>query len=212
MSSEASGRDPFEQIAEEFLTRYRAGERPSATEYTRRYPEFADELRNLLPALLSQEDLGAEADASGGADGSGPSRPEALPRQLGDYRLLRQIGRGGMGVVYEAEQESLGRHVAVKVLPPSALLDPRYLERFRREARAAAGLHHTSIVPVFGVGEHGGVHYYAMEFDGPAAGHHHGHAVQPDGRRLFAAMANTLHVGDLHALRRGLRGVGLDWD
>ena len=69
-----------------------------------------------------------------------------------------------MGVVYEAEQESLGRHVALKVLPGHALLDPRQLDRFQREARAAARLHHTNIVPVFGVGEQDGLHYYVMQF------------------------------------------------
>src|SRR5262245_39230858 len=69
-----------------------------------------------------------------------------------------------MGIVYEAEQESLGRHVALKVLPRQALLKTTYLERFRREAKAAGRLHHTNIVPVFGVGEHDGTHYYAMQF------------------------------------------------
>src|SRR5262249_37695843 len=73
-------------------------------------------------------------------------------------------GRGGMGVVYEAEQESLGRRVALKVLPGHALLDPRQLARFHREARAAAKLHHTNIVPVFGVGQQDGLHYYVMQF------------------------------------------------
>src|SRR5262249_5193276 len=76
--------------------------------------------------------------------------------------ILREVGRGGMGVVYEAQQLSLGRHVAIKVLPAHALLDPRHLARFQREARAAARLHHTNIVPVFGVGEEGGLHYYVM--------------------------------------------------
>src|SRR5262249_1727081 len=84
--------------------------------------------------------------------------------RLGDYRILREIGRGGMGIVYEAEQESLGRHVALKVLPAHALLEPRQLERFQREARSAARLHHTNIVPVFGVGEQDGLHYYVMQF------------------------------------------------
>jgi serine/threonine protein kinase len=83
---------------------------------------------------------------------------------LGDYRILREIGRGGMGVVYEAEQESLCRHVALKVLPGHALLDPRQVARFHREARAAARLHHTNIVPVFGVGQQDGLHYYVMQF------------------------------------------------
>jgi len=67
-----------------------------------------------------------------------------------------------MGIVYEAEQVSLGRHVALKVLPDKALLDPNHKRRFEREARAAAKLHHTNIVPVFGVGEHDGLPYYVM--------------------------------------------------
>ena len=88
----------------------------------------------------------------------------ATPQRLGDYRLVREIGRGGMGVVYEAEQLSLGRHVALKVLPPHTLLDPRQLQRFQLEARAAGRLHHTNIVPVYGVGEQDGTHYYVMQF------------------------------------------------
>jgi serine/threonine protein kinase/WD40 repeat protein len=86
------------------------------------------------------------------------------PRHLGEYRILREVARGGMGVVYEAVQEPLGRHVALKVLPPHTLTRPGLLERFRREAQAAARLHHTNIVPVFGVGEHEGTHFYAMQF------------------------------------------------
>ena len=84
-------------------------------------------------------------------------------QQLGDYQILREIGRGGMGVVYEAQQLSLGRHVAIKVLPSHARLEPRHLGRFEREARSAAKLHHTNIVPVFGVGEQDGLHYYVMQ-------------------------------------------------
>ena len=85
-------------------------------------------------------------------------------QKLGDYRIIRELGRGGMGVVYEAEQASLGRRVALKVLPTHAVTDSVYLERFEREARVAAGLHHTNIVPVFGVGKQDGVHYFAMQF------------------------------------------------
>ncbi len=85
-------------------------------------------------------------------------------RQLGDFRILREIGQGGMGIVYEAQQESLGRHVALKVLPPTISRNDVFRERFQREARAAARLHHTNIVPVFGVGEDQGVLYYAMQF------------------------------------------------
>ena len=84
--------------------------------------------------------------------------------ELGDYRLVRELGRGGMGIVYEAEQVSLGRRVALKVLPFAAALDPPQLRRFQTEAHAAAQLHHTNIVPVFSVGCERGVHYYAMQF------------------------------------------------
>ena len=87
----------------------------------------------------------------------------ASPERLGDFRILRVIGRGGMGVVYEAEQVSLGRRVALKLLPQALHLDAIRKARFEREARAAARLHHTNIVPVFGVGEHEGLPYYVMQ-------------------------------------------------
>src|SRR5207249_466398 len=82
---------------------------------------------------------------------------------LGDFRIIREIGRGGMGVVYEAVQMSLGRRVALKVLPFAAALDSKQLQRFRNEAQAAAQLHHSNIVPVYAVGCERGVHYYAMQ-------------------------------------------------
>src|SRR5262249_45372704 len=93
---------------------------------------------------------------------SQPEITDTLP--LGDYRILREIGRGGMGVVYEAEQLSLGRHVALKVLPWAAAMDPKQLQRFKNEAQAAAQLHHTNIVSVYAVGCERGIHYYAMQF------------------------------------------------
>jgi WD40 repeat protein/serine/threonine protein kinase len=83
---------------------------------------------------------------------------------MGDFRILREIGRGGMGVVYEAEQESLGRRVALKVLLGPAAQDAKLLARFHRESRTAAKLHHTNIVPVFDVGQQNGLCYYAMQF------------------------------------------------
>ncbi len=93
-----------------------------------------------------------------------PDAPaRGLPERLGDYRIVRELGRGGMGIVYEAEQVSLGRRVALKVLPRHALLDPQSIERFQRESRAAARLHHTNIVQVFGTGEQDGLHYFVMQ-------------------------------------------------
>jgi serine/threonine protein kinase len=86
------------------------------------------------------------------------------PRQLGEYRIVRVIGHGGMGVVFEAVQESLGRRVALKVLSLQSQPSPIQVQRFQREAKAAAALHHSNIVPVFGVGKDHGIHYYAMQF------------------------------------------------
>jgi serine/threonine protein kinase/WD40 repeat protein len=163
--SSSADRDPVERLAEEFLQRRRQGESPALTEYVRRHPELADEIRAVFPALLlmEQADPGSsELARAGRPEDDSPS--DAFPQQLGDFRILRQVGRGGMGVVYEAEQVSLGRRVALKVLPPEAQVNPRYLARFEREARAAARLHHTNIVPVYGVGTDRGVHYYAMQF------------------------------------------------
>src|SRR5262245_12870456 len=163
MSISSSERNPVEQLAEEFAARLRAGERPALSEYTSRYPEYAEQIRALFPALVAMEQLKPRpGDLSGEFDGLGGE--EEPPRYLGDYRLLREVGRGGMGVVYEAEQVSLGRRVALKLLPAQARLNATYLERFKREAKAAARLHHTNIVPVFGTGEADGVPFYAMQF------------------------------------------------
>ena len=167
MPSSHSSRDVvLERLAADFVERHRQGKHPPLSEYTDRYPDLAADIRDLFPALAQIEKLKPPADATDATDCFERSATSALANleRLGDYRILREVGRGGMGVVYEAEQESLGRHVALKVLPSSALLNPTYLARFRREAQAAGRLHHTNIVPVFGVGDCDGVHYYAMQF------------------------------------------------
>jgi serine/threonine-protein kinase len=150
------------QLADEFLQRYRRGELPALTEYTARHPELAEQIRELFPGLVLMEDIRPDPPTPVGA-GPGPGGA-GCPRRLGEYRIVREIGRGGMGVVYEAVQESLGRRVALKVLPPGATAVPRQVERFQREARATARLHHSNIVPVFGVGEEGGTHFYVMQY------------------------------------------------
>jgi len=160
MGDDSGERNPVEVLAEEFLERDRRGERPSLSEYVARYPALADEIHELFPLLLDMEDV--RQDAAQPADPP-VSLGELSPRRLGDYRILREIGRGGMGVVYEAEQESLGRRVALKVLA-RAHLTPLQVCRFEREARSAARLHHTNIVPVFGVGCEGDIHYYVMQY------------------------------------------------
>jgi serine/threonine protein kinase/WD40 repeat protein len=165
MLETSSDRNPVEELAEEFLERFRRGEKPALTEYTNKYPALAGEIRSVFPALLMMEDVRQGDSETTGEHAASPlpSTGKKLER-LGDYRILREVGRGGMGIVYEAEQESLGRHVAIKLLPGQQLLDPQRLGRFQREARAAARLHHTNIVPVYGVGEDEGLHYYAMQF------------------------------------------------
>src|SRR5260370_34002681 len=96
----------------------------------------------------------------------------ANPQRMGDFEILRELGHGGMGVVYEARQVSLNRKVALKVLSGGLGLTSKAVQRFRREAEAAAKLHHTNIVPVYATGEQDGTHFYAMELiDGPSLDH-----------------------------------------
>jgi WD40 repeat protein/serine/threonine protein kinase/tetratricopeptide (TPR) repeat protein len=165
MSAPGSKSEVVLALAEEFLDRYRQGQRPSLKEYLDRHPELAAEIREVFPAMALMENI-ALADESLAEDGaaSGGRQPPDVLKQLGDYRIVREVGHGGMGIVYEAEQVSLGRHVALKVLPRKMLLDAQQKRRFEREAKAAARLHHTNIVPVFGVGEHDGLPYYVMQF------------------------------------------------
>ncbi len=151
----------LDRLAAEFAARYRRGERPTLEEYADRHPELAEEIRDLFPAMV-----GLEKAEEIRKDQSGDESPDRAPAlsQVGDFRILREVGRGGMGVVYEAEQISLGRQVALKVLPAGPRRDAKALERFRHEARAAARLHHTNIVPVFEVGQEGDILYYTMQF------------------------------------------------
>jgi serine/threonine protein kinase/tetratricopeptide (TPR) repeat protein len=148
------------QIVDEFLERLNQGEQPDIDEYAQRYPQIATLLRQMLLTLQLMR-LPASAIASSSAP---PASAAPLAGCLGDYRIIREVGRGGMGMVYEAEQISLGRRVALKVLPFAAGMDAKQLQRFKNEAQAAAQLHHTNIVPVFGVGCERGVHFYAMQF------------------------------------------------
>jgi len=140
METPSPRRETVEQLAEEFAERYRRGERSPLSEYTARYPEHAEEIRDLFPALVMMEQIAPDSEAATSSF-TGSSLREQLvehPEQLGDYRILREIGRGGMGIVYEAEQVSLGRHVALKVLPQQLRPNLKQRQRFEREARSAA--------------------------------------------------------------------------
>ena len=165
MTDPARSEDRFSALADEFIKRQRMGQNPSIEDFAAAHPDLADEIRLAFPALLMIDDLKPNSgDPTGNFDVASVIVRGAKLERLGDFRVLREAGRGGMGVVYEAEQESLGRRVALKVLAAHAVPDPAQVKRFEREARAAAQLHHTNIVPVFGVGEQNGLHYYAMQF------------------------------------------------
>lgn len=164
MTDESSQRDPVEALASEYVERIRRGEKPSLTEYTRAYPELASEIIDLFPTIAGLEHFKQDR-----LEPATPAASSDQPERMGDFRIVREIGRGGMGIVYQAEQLSLGRDVALKVLPPHLLNDENTLARFRREAQNAAKLHHTNIVPVLGTGEHDGVCFYVMQYiDGVA--------------------------------------------
>jgi tetratricopeptide (TPR) repeat protein len=149
--------DPRVIVAlEEYLAEIEAGRVPERQAFLERHAAVADALATCLDGMDVLHSL-----EPGPPDALGTPSPAG---QLGDFRLLREVGRGGMGVVYEAEQVSLNRRVAVKVLPFAIALDPRQLQRFKNESQAAAQLHHTNIVPVFFVGCERGVHFYAMQY------------------------------------------------
>ncbi len=158
-------RHPVEVIAEEYSTRLRAGEKPTIEEYALRYPEHAELLRTILPSIALVERVSNDDSAQPKSSASYSASPIAngRPSSLGDYEIVREIGRGGMGVVYEAIQRSLNRHVALKVISGSISGNAKHNARFRREAEAAASLHHTNIVPIYGIGEDQGLQYYAMQ-------------------------------------------------
>jgi eukaryotic-like serine/threonine-protein kinase len=157
--------DPLDAVVEEFLGRCRGGQLPSAEEYAHRHPDLAERIRSLFPALLLLEGGPRPAASTLPAQTSVDSLAAGgTPALLGPFHIVREVGRGGMGVVYEAVQEPLGRRVALKVLPPECARRPSYRERFSREAGVAARLHHTNIVPVFASGEHDGTLYFAMQF------------------------------------------------
>lgn len=154
-------------LVDELISRLRAGESINAEQIVADHPQFAGRLRDILPGLRAVCDLtrrGADIPVCHSGETGGAVANDLLAGVLGDFRILREIGRGGMGIVYEAIQTSLNRRVALKVLPLAAMLDPRHLQRFKNEALAAASLDHPNIVEVHAVGCERDVHFYAMRY------------------------------------------------
>lgn len=157
--NDASSDELLGQLTADFLDRAERGDNPQIEEYAQRHPEIAELIRDVFP-LLDLIKLSASESAT---PFSQASKTFAIHRQLGDFRINRELGRGGMGVVYEAQQLSIARKVALKVFPFATLLDPTRLKRFKNEVQAAAALDHPNIVSVYSVGEERGIHYYAMQ-------------------------------------------------
>ncbi len=152
------------RLAQAFCDRIRRGEAPEIEEYAREHPQLASRIRELFSALLF-----IEKEQSRFGDPSEPASPASVMSlteggTFGTYRIEREVGRGGMGVVYEATNLPLNKRVALKVLRTQGPSQAGLVERFLREARTAGSLHHTNIVPVFDVGEIAGAVYYAMQF------------------------------------------------
>jgi serine/threonine protein kinase len=154
-----SQEERLQEVIAAYLRDVEAGRNPDHSELLTRHPDLAGELQSFF---AGQEQIGGLAAPL--RQVVEPILGEGITGTLGDFRIVREVGRGGMGIVYEAEQISLRRRVALKVLPFAATMDARHLQRFHNEAQAAACLHHTNIVPVYFVGCERGVHFYAMQF------------------------------------------------
>ena len=149
--------DTLDQLLNAYLEEVRAGTAPSLEDYAAAHPSFADELRTSLPLVMEMEGIGTSHDAPQMSEMPVPDFSET------DFKIIRKIGSGGMGVVYEALQISLNRKVALKMLSPARPVEDDSIRRLENEARIIAQLYHPNIVKVHTAGNLGGTFYYAME-------------------------------------------------
>ena len=154
----------LDSIVDEFTSQIRAGLNPQVADFQERYPQLHCQLEELLGSVKAIESLKSTAAGKAGSSASFDRTQFPMPETIGEYQVLSELGRGGMGVVYLGKHQTLGRQVAIKVLPPSLAASEDRVDRFQSEAQAAARLHHTNIVGVFGVGQNDSFHYYVMDF------------------------------------------------
>jgi tetratricopeptide (TPR) repeat protein len=159
-----SDRNPVDVLADEFAAELREGIGPSIDDYVARHPELADDIRATFPSIEMMEKLSRKEHTERKFERQTSRLITDSLETLGDFQILREVGRGGMGIVYEAVEKSLKRRVALKVLGPNVAGSEKQIQRFNREAEAAARLHHTNIVPVYGTGEERDLHFFAMQF------------------------------------------------
>ena len=157
-------RNPVEILADEFARRLRGGEHPTIDEYVQRYPEHADLVRTLFPPIEMMERVSQQEQSDGQIEPPSTAGFRLSTDTIGDFRIIREIGRGGMGVVYEALQQSLNRRVALKILGPAVAGSRSQLARFRARQKRRPVCTILNIVPIFGTGTDGDLHFYVMQF------------------------------------------------
>jgi WD40 repeat protein len=216
----------FEEVLAGYLQAAEAGQAPDPTELTARHPDLASalesffanhqqfqQLARLLPPTEPPEakeewiepataDRGLNHPAQSAAEAVSAPGVRGLPRLFGDYELLEEIARGGMGVVYKARQISLDRTVALKMLLDQELASLKDVKRFQTEAEAAVGLDHPNIVPLYQVGEHEGQHYFTMRLidGGSLARRLADYAKGKEAAQLLCKVARAVH----YAHQRGI--------
>jgi hypothetical protein len=203
--NEPSREQKLESILHAYLQAADAGQKLDREDLLRQHPELAADLNDFfadqekMDRFAKSMHKGPIGEATIGADGSSETE-NTLPRirYFGDYELLEEIARGGMGVVFKARQVSLKRSVALKMILKGELANEADVQRFRDEAEAAANLDHPHIVPIYEIGEHEGQQYFSMKLIGP--GKRRADLGVKETVRITALVARAVH----HAHQRGI--------
>jgi len=195
--SDEAGDEALDELAEEFAGLIRAGKNPSIEDFAAKHPDLASDIRDIFPAIEAMELAKRGEEKSDAAAAK-------MPERVAEFRVVRELGRGGMGVVYEAVQDPLERRVALKILPPRISGDPVGAERFLQEARATAGIKHPNLVTVYQAGKDGDLLYLAMELlEGESLEQRMRRTPRPELRellRVFREIAAGLSVIHSHGL------------
>lgn len=194
-SADEADCNPVDLLADEFAKRIRRGETPSIEDYVAANPNLESQIRAVFPTIARMEKVSRQQLSNSGSHAL-KHHVELNLKKIGDFEILGQLGQGGMGIVYEALQVSLHRHVALKIISPSISSSPKQLERFKREAATAARLHHTNIVPVFGSGDENGIHYYAMQLINGTPLHQAVRSIRESKTYSFESTGSKSHIAN----------------